>query len=137
MPFERDRFDPLPMLAALSSGDVDYVVIGGLAGGAHGSVHVTWDLDIAYARDRQNLERLATTLRQLGARLRGAPADVPFQLDAKTLENGNHFADEQRVAEHDLTEEELADELADGSLDPDEAPADLEPWDEGADDETD
>ena len=32
--------------------------------------------------------------------------------------------------------DELADELAEGALDPDEAPDDVEPWDEGADDET-
>jgi hypothetical protein len=29
----------------------------------------------------------------------------------------------------------LADQLADGSLDPDEVPSWLEPWDEGSDDE--
>lgn len=32
-------------------------------------------------------------------------------------------------------DEELAAQLEDGSLDPDEAPPGLEPWDEGADDE--
>ena len=52
---------------------------------------MTHDLDIAYARDRDNLERLAAALQKLGARLRGAPADVPFVLDAKTLEAGAHF----------------------------------------------
>lgn len=50
------------------------------------------------------------------------------------------IADEQRApkpaADDDLDDEELADELADGTLDPDEVPAWLEPWDEGADDET-
>lgn len=35
-----------------------------------------------------------------------------------------------------LDQDELAGQLADGSLDPDEAPPWLEPWDEGADDET-
>ena len=32
-------------------------------------------------------------------------------------------------------DQQLADELAEGALDPDEVPSDLEPWDEGADDE--
>jgi hypothetical protein len=33
------------------------------------------------------------------------------------------------------TEDELAEELAEGALDPDEVDPQLEPWDEGADDE--
>jgi hypothetical protein len=33
-------------------------------------------------------------------------------------------------------EDELAEELEEGALDPDEVPPSLEPWDEGADDET-
>ncbi len=45
---------------------------------------MTHDLDISYARDPENLVRLVTALSELGARLRGAPADVPFLLDAKT-----------------------------------------------------
>ena len=84
-------FDPLPLLAALSEGGVDYVVIGGVAGGAYGSAHATFDLDIAYARDQPNLERLAVVLQRLGAELRGAPAGLPFLLDAKTLQAGAHF----------------------------------------------
>ena len=34
-----------------------------------------------------------------------------------------------------MAEDEEAEELAEGALDPDEVPSDLEPWDEGADDE--
>jgi hypothetical protein len=68
-----------------------FVVIGGVAAGAHGSGVGTIDLDVAYARERQNLERLAELLRSLGARLRGAPVGVPFQLDADGLEAGGDF----------------------------------------------
>ena len=91
MPEGVDPFDPFPLLEALTQADVDFVVIGGIAGGAHGSSYPTYDLDIAYARDRANLERLAAVLRDVGAALRGAPRDLPFQLDAETLENGQHF----------------------------------------------
>jgi hypothetical protein len=52
---------------------------------------ITGDLDICYARDDQNLERLASALRDLHATLRGAPADVPFRLDARTIRAGDHF----------------------------------------------
>lgn len=85
------EFDPKTILAALSRHRVDYVLIGGLAGMARGSSYPSYDVDIAYARDRDNLERLATALRELDSTLRGAPPNVPFQLDAETLERGSHF----------------------------------------------
>jgi hypothetical protein len=95
-------FDPVPLLRALADAGVDFVVIGGVAGGAHGSAYPTYDLDIAYARDRPNLERLAATLRELGAKLRGAPPDVPFQLDAESLEEGGNFTFETRFGPFDI-----------------------------------
>jgi hypothetical protein len=62
-----------------------------LAARGYGSARITNDLDICYARDDDNLSRLAAALKDLGARLRGAPEDVPFLLDAKTLAAGDHF----------------------------------------------
>ncbi len=70
---------------------MDFVLIGGLAGIARGSSYPSYDVGIAYARDPENLERLASALRELGARLRGAPSDIPFKLDARTLKAGSHF----------------------------------------------
>ena len=91
MPPEPEAFDPVPMLTALARAAVDFVVIGGVAGGSYGSAYGTFDLDVAYARVRPNLERLADVLRGLDAHLRGAPDDLPFVLDARTLENGANF----------------------------------------------
>lgn len=87
------EFKPRPILDALVAHEVDFVVIGGMAGILHGSSYLSYDLDIAYARGDANLERLASALVELGARLRvaGAPADAPFTLDAKTLKAGAHF----------------------------------------------
>jgi hypothetical protein len=85
------EFQPKALLNALSRHRVDFVVIGGLAGIAQGSVLPSFDLDVAYARDRENLERLAAMLLEVGATLRGAPADLPFTPDAKTIESGMHF----------------------------------------------
>jgi hypothetical protein len=85
------EFRPRPILDALIAHRVDFVVIGGIAGVLRGSSYPTYDLDVAYARDAENLERLASALLQLRATLRGAPPDLPFILDAKTLENGAHF----------------------------------------------
>ena len=91
MPSDDDVFDPAALIERLAAGDVDFVVIGGVAGGAHGSSYGTYDLDIAYSREPENLERLADVLHMLGASLRGAPADVPFLLGARTLRAGANF----------------------------------------------
>jgi hypothetical protein len=84
-------FDPLAALRSLTDHGVRFVLIGGFAGAVRGSPMITGDLDICYARDDQNLERLASALRDLHATLRGAPADVPFRLDARTISAGDHF----------------------------------------------
>ena len=52
---------------------------------------VTVDVDICYARDRANLDRLAAALREVHAELRGAEPGLPFRLDGKTLERGDSF----------------------------------------------
>jgi hypothetical protein len=91
--------EPLPpkapemrrLLEPLVRHGVDFVLIGGAAGNAWGSSHLTYDLDVVYARDRDNIARLVTALEEIGVRLRGAPADLPFQLDARTIENGSNF----------------------------------------------
>lgn len=84
-------FDPSRLLRTLVEHDVRFVLIGGLAARLWGSPTVTNDVDICYARDRPNLESLAEVLRLLDARLRGVPEEVPFLLDAPTLEHGDHF----------------------------------------------
>lgn len=84
-------FDPIRALRTLVEHGVRFVLIGGFAGALRGSPVITGDLDICHARDERNLGALAAALASLGARLRGAPLDVPFQLDARTLQAGDHF----------------------------------------------
>lgn len=79
------------LLEPLVRHGVDFVLVGGAAGNAWGSSHVTYDLDVVYARDRANITRLVAALEEIGVRLRGAPVDLPFQLDARTIENGSNF----------------------------------------------
>ena len=83
-------FDPLLALRVLDAHGVRFVMIGGFAGRLHGSPTVTNDLDVCYARDPENLERLATALQELRASLRDAPP-TPFRLDAKTFAAGDQF----------------------------------------------
>ena len=86
-----EPFRARAILRVLVAHGVDFVVVGGIAGIARGSAYMTQDLDIAYSRDPENLEHLAEALADLDARLRGAPEDVPFLLDAATLRQGAHF----------------------------------------------
>lgn len=83
--------EPLPdfpnILAALEAAQVRYVLIGGLAMVAHGSAHITVDIDICYARDRGNLAALVAAIKPRNPHLRGAPEGLPFFFDTRTFAN--------------------------------------------------
>lgn len=86
-----DGLELHPLLGALIRNGVDFVVVGGVAGWIHGSSYPTYDLDVAYARGGPNLDRLAKALRELRARWRGGPPDLPIELDAAMLDKGMNF----------------------------------------------
>lgn len=88
VPMTLQPFDPLAALRTLRDFDVDFVIIGGFASRIHGSPLNTNDLDVCYSRDEENLEKLASALKDMDARLRGAREDI---LDAATLKAGDHF----------------------------------------------
>jgi hypothetical protein len=71
--------------------NVEFVIIGGIAAVAHGSPQMTADLDLCYSRARGSLERLVAALAPLKPRLRGAPPDLPFIWDSRTLRSGLNF----------------------------------------------
>lgn len=76
---------------ALVRHGVRFIVIGGLAARAHGSPLITHDMDVFYARDGDNLARLARALEGLHASLRGAPPGLPNVIDERFLRNGLNF----------------------------------------------
>lgn len=84
-------FDAGALVRTLQRHEVEFVVIGGIAGQLWGSPMITQDLDICYAREKTNLENLAAALRELNAKLRGVKEDVPFRVEARTLFNGDSF----------------------------------------------
>ncbi len=84
-------FDPIAAIRVLHDHDVRFLLIGGVAGAAHGSPSVTQDLDICPESSPENLGRLADSLQAVHARLRGVDEDMPFLLDARTLAAGDHF----------------------------------------------
>jgi hypothetical protein len=79
------------LIARLGEAGVQYVLVGGFAGTVLGSPRITVDLDIVYARDPENLQRLVDALAPLEPYLRGAPKGLPFRLDVSTLQRGLNF----------------------------------------------
>ena len=83
------RFDGL--LETLATSGVQFIVVGGAAGAAHGSARFTQALEVVYARNRANLERIVSALAPYSPYLRGAPPGLPFGWDVQTLQSGLNF----------------------------------------------
>jgi Nucleotidyl transferase of unknown function (DUF2204) len=89
-------------LEFLGRHDIECVIVGGVAATLHGSTIPTTDLDVCYSRTAINLQSLARALQSVNARLRNAPANLPFLLDAETLRKGLNFTFVTDVGDLDL-----------------------------------
>ena len=90
------------LLIVLTSGGVEFIIIGGFAATAHGSAYVTVDLDIMYKWTRENMVRRVAALEPLRPYLRGAPPGLPFRFDLDTIERGLNFTLATRAGDLDL-----------------------------------
>ena len=90
------------VLKALLEAHVDFVLIGGLAAQVHGSPSLTRDVDICFALDRDNLDRLAIALEALAAIRRELPDAVHAPIDARALRAGDVFTLRTRYGDLDL-----------------------------------
>lgn len=90
------------LLKCLSLGGVRFIVVGGVAAFAHGSARFTADVDVVYARDAENIARLAAALAPLSPYPRGAPPGLPFLWDAQTIAHGLNFTLITSLGEIDL-----------------------------------
>jgi hypothetical protein len=90
------------LLSALWEVQSRFIIVGGAAAAAHGSVRLTLDLDVVYDRAPDNLERLARALTPFSPYLRGAPPGLPFVLDTDTLHHGLNFTLSTAVGALDL-----------------------------------
>lgn len=70
---------------------VEFLIVGGMAESVFGSPRVTEDIDICYARTPENCAAIAAALQEIGAKLRNFPENLPFILDAHTIEIGCNF----------------------------------------------
>jgi hypothetical protein len=75
------------LISALAAARVDFIVVGGVAAVLQGAPISTFDLDLVYSRDPQNLARLEQVLRQLSACYREKPEIAP---DAHRLDGPGH-----------------------------------------------
>ncbi|HEY9790940.1 MAG TPA: hypothetical protein V6D22_11105 [Candidatus Obscuribacterales bacterium] len=94
------KFDAL--LPLLLQAGVRFIVVGGGAGIAHGASRATYDVDIVYSRDFDNIQRLATVLQAHHPYLRGAPPGLPFTFDVNTVKSGLNFTLSTGLGDLDL-----------------------------------
>lgn len=90
------------LLATLSKGGVEFIVIGGLAASVHGSARVTTDVDVVYRRTDANISRMLAALEPLSPSLRGAPPGLPFLFDLPTIKRGLNFTLRTTLGDIDL-----------------------------------
>ena len=84
-------FDPVEICAVLSEEGVEFVVLGGFAAIIHGSPLPTEDIDVIPSRSGANLERLATALKRLEAKIRTGDEPIETRIDAAFILNMPHM----------------------------------------------
>ncbi len=83
---ELHPLDPERLFRTLAEHHVKFVLVGALGARLNGFPRMTADAHITPARDDENLERLATALRALDARVftDTIPEGLPFDVSART-----------------------------------------------------
>jgi hypothetical protein len=101
---EAPEFLAKELIDRLVAGEVEFVLIGGIAAQAHGSPSLTADLDIVPSWDRDNLRKVARLLAEIAAVRHGVPEDPPPlpPLDERTLLAGAVFTLTTRFGRFDL-----------------------------------
>lgn len=90
------------ILPVLARNAVRFIVIGGGAAIAHGAARLTYDVDVVYARDPDNIRRLVAALSFHHPYLRGAPPGLPFRWDDRTINAGLNFTLTTALGDLDL-----------------------------------
>jgi len=94
--------DVKTLVTALNREGVDYVVIGGIALVLQGGAHVTFDVDLAFARGLNNIEHVVKALEAFKPRPRGFDPDLRFIWDAQTVISSTLMTLETSIGDVDL-----------------------------------
>ena len=90
------------LLPTLVGAGVEFIIVGGVASILHGSARATYDVDLVYSRNEQNIQRLASVLAPYNPYLRSAPVGLPFVWDTKTIRHGLNFTLTTTIGDIDL-----------------------------------
>jgi predicted nucleotidyltransferase len=100
------ELDIQSLLQELVEGEVEFLLIGGVAVGYHGHVRATKDVDVVPDPDSENLKRLSQVLRGLDAQVEGAEdfaaGELPDPLDPTALELGGNWVLTTRLGRLDV-----------------------------------
>jgi len=100
------ELDIQAILQELVEGEVDFLLIGGVAVGYHGHIRATKDVDVVPSPDPENLRRLAGVLRSLEAQVEGAlefsEEEIPDPLDPAALELEGNWVLSTRLGRLDI-----------------------------------
>lgn len=89
------------LLRSLVEGDVDFMVVGGVAAVLEGAPISTFDLDIVYSLDEENLIRLVRVLQDVEA-IYVDPAGRSIAPDVDRLRGGGHHLLRTRLGRLDV-----------------------------------
>jgi hypothetical protein len=96
-----EPFEYFDILATLNEYHVRYVLIGGLAAILWGSDNITQDVDVCYARERENIEVLVKALKSMDAHLRGFPKGLPEIIDERAFRLGDTMTFDTKFGKFD------------------------------------
>jgi hypothetical protein len=98
------EFDLRALLDALNRRDVRFVVIGGVAVGAHGYVRGTEDLDLVPDPDPANLDRLNEFLAELDSTLPTVDRAFDPSIDAGVIRGGGNVTADTKFGGLDVVQ---------------------------------
>ncbi|MEX0675115.1 MAG: hypothetical protein WD067_10095 [Gaiellaceae bacterium] len=105
-PVPHQQLDADTILRTLLAHEVEFVVIGGLAVGAHGFPRATKDVDVVPAPGSENLRRLYAALSELGAEPMEMgdfrPEELPVPFAPEGLDEGGNWTLRTRAGRVDV-----------------------------------
>ena len=93
--------DLLGLLQRLVDGQVDFVLVGGLAAVTHGSSLLTQDVDVCIRLGAENLQRLQSALEDLDPVHRMSAKAISFSHDTESLDSFKNLYLQTRLGQLD------------------------------------